>query len=76
MLLKEDYAITILTLNAQPTLSIQDKLIILKNRKDVLRTEKAIEEVLIAKQSTIPQIDSTKCKFCGRKPYTTDKYAF
>jgi bacterioferritin (cytochrome b1) len=73
---KEDYAITILTLDTQPTLSVQDKLTILKNREDVLRTKKATEEALAAKQSAIPLIDSIKCKFCGRKPYTIDKYAF
>src|ERR1700722_11231706 len=73
---KEDYAVTVLTLDAQPTLSVQDKLTILKNREDVLRTEKATEEALAAKQSAVPQIDSIKCKFCGRKPHTTDKCAF
>jgi hypothetical protein len=73
---KEDYTVTILTLDAQPTLSVQDKLTILKNREDVLRTKKAIEEALAAKQSAIPQIHSIKCKFCGRKPHTTDKCAF
>jgi bacterioferritin (cytochrome b1) len=46
---KEDYAITVLILDAQPTLSIQDKLMILKNREDILRTEKATEEALAVK---------------------------
>jgi hypothetical protein len=74
--LPKEYAITIATLDAQPTLSVQDKLTVLKNREDVLRTEKATEEALAAKQSAIPQIHSIKCKFCGRKPHTTDKCAF
>ena len=51
---KEDYAVTVLTLDAQPTLSVQDKLTVLKNREDVLRTEKATEEALAAKQSAVP----------------------
>jgi hypothetical protein len=74
--LPKEYAVTIATLDAQPTLSVQDKLTVLKNREDVLRTEKATEEALAAKQSAVPQIDSMKCKFCGRKPHTTDKCAF
>jgi hypothetical protein len=54
--LPEEYAITVATLDAQPNLSVQDKLVALQNREDVLRTIKNAEDkALVAKQSAVPK---------------------
>jgi hypothetical protein len=54
--LLEEYAITVATLDAQPNLSVQDKLVALQNREDVLRTIKNAEDkALVAKQSAVPK---------------------
>jgi hypothetical protein len=54
--LPEEYAITVATLDAQPYLSVQDKLVALRNREDVLRTIKNAEDkALAAKQSAVPK---------------------
>jgi hypothetical protein len=63
----------------QPNLSVQDKLVALRNREDVLRVVRAAEDkALAAKQSIVlkQSRDSTKCKFCQRGPYNTDDYEF
>jgi len=78
--LPDRYAITVATLDAQPNLSVQDKLVALRNREDVLRVAKATKDkALVAKQSTVPKspIDSTKYKFCRREnTYDTNKCEF
>jgi hypothetical protein len=54
--LPEEYATTVATLDAQPNLSVQDKLVALQNREDVLRTIKNAEDkALVAKQSAVPK---------------------
>lgn len=79
--LPDEYAITIATLDAQPNLSVQDKLIALRNREDVIRVAKAIEDkALAAKQSAVPKPDNEgstiRCGFCRRRPHDTDKCQF
>ena len=71
------YSITVATLDAQPDLTVHDKLTALQNREDVLRTAKATEDALTAKQSAVPKSDSViKCEFCGKKPHDTYKCTF
>ena len=71
------YSITVAILDAQPDLTVHNKLTALRNREDVLRTAKVTEDVLTAKQSAVPKSDSViKCEFCGKKPYNTHKYVF
>jgi hypothetical protein len=54
LVLPDKYAITVATLDAQQNLSVQDKLVALHNREDVLQVAKAIEDkALAAKQSLI-----------------------
>ena len=78
--LPDQYAITVATLDAQPNLTVQDKLVALRNREDVLRVTKAAEDkALTAKQSVVPKpsSDNTKCRFCQReKTHFTDEYEF
>ena len=79
--LPDEYAVTIATLDAQPNLSVQDKLVALRNREDVIRVAKAIEDkALAAKQSAVPRSDiegsAIKCGFCRRGPHDTDKCQF
>jgi hypothetical protein len=69
--LLEGYAITIAILDTQPNLTVYEKLTALQNCKDILQTVRATDEVLAAKQSTVPKSEnSTKCKFCKQKPHT------
>ena len=75
----DDYAITVATLDAQPNLSVHDKLATLRNREDMLRIARATEDkALAAKQSALLQKsrDGTKCKFCNRGPHDTDDCEF
>jgi hypothetical protein len=80
--LPDEYAVTVATLDAQPNLSVQDKLVALRNREDVVRVAKAIEDkALAAKDSAVPKQgkdDDTraKCDFCKRGLYTKDKCLF
>jgi Reverse transcriptase (RNA-dependent DNA polymerase)/gag-polypeptide of LTR copia-type len=77
--LPDEYAITVATLDAQPNLTVQDKLVALRNREDVLRVAKAAEDkALAAKQSAVPKQsqDDSKCKFCQRGKHDTDECAF
>jgi hypothetical protein len=76
--LPEEYAITVATLDAQPNLSVQDKLVALRNREDVLRTIKNAEDkALAAKQSAVPKQAEIKCQFCNRgRPHTTEECEF
>lgn len=77
--LPDEYTITITTLDVQLNLSVQDKLVALQNREDILRVTKVIEDkALAAKQSTAlkKSRDSTKCKFCQCGPHDTDDYEF
>ena len=78
--LPDQYAITVATLDAQPNLTVQDKLVALRNREDVLRVTKAAEDkALAAKQSAVPKpsSDNTKCRFCQReKTHFTDECEF
>jgi hypothetical protein len=46
--LPDQYAITVATLDAQPNLTVQDKLVALRNREDVLRVAKAAEDKALA----------------------------
>jgi hypothetical protein len=78
--LPDQYAITVATLDAQPNLTVQDKLVALRNREDVIRVAKAAgDKALVAKQSAVPKLslDSTKCRFCQReKTHDTDECEF
>jgi hypothetical protein len=65
--LLEDYAVTVATLDTQLNLTILDKLVILRNREDVLRTIKNAEDkALAAKQSAVPKQAEIKCLFCNK----------
>ena len=46
--LPDEYAIIIATLDAQPNLSVQEKLVALRNREDVLRVVKTTEDKVLA----------------------------
>jgi hypothetical protein len=79
--LPDEYAITVATLDAQPNLSVQDKLVALRNREDVVRVAKAIEDkALAAKDSAVPKQGNTdagaKCDFCQRGIHNNDKCPF
>ena len=80
--LPDEYAVTVATLDAQPNLSVQDKLVALRNREDVVRVAKAIEDkALASKDSAVPKQDKdddtgAKCDFCKRRPHTKDKCPF
>jgi len=77
--LPDDFAITVATLDAQPNLTVQEKLVALRNREDVLRISKAAEDkALAAKESAVPIIgNSIKCKFCHQKRvHDTDNCEF
>jgi hypothetical protein len=79
--LPDDYSTTVATLNAQPNLTVQDKLVALRNYEDVLRTTKVEQaKALKAKESTVPyteSIGSTKCKFCNiGRIHSTDECEF
>jgi hypothetical protein len=76
--LPEDYAVTVATLDAQPHLIVQDKLVALRNREDVLRTIKNAEDkALAAKQSAVPKQAEIKCQFCNKsRSHTTDECEF
>jgi hypothetical protein len=77
--LPNDFAITVATLDAQPILTVQEKLVALRNREDVLRISKAAEDkALAAKESAVPTTgNSTKCKFCHQKRvHDTDNCEF
>ena len=74
--LPEEFAITVATLDAQPNLSVQDKLVALRNREDVVRVAKAVEDkALAAKQSAVPKQEK-KCDFCHRGAHETDECQF
>jgi hypothetical protein len=76
--LPEDYAVTVATLDAQPNLTVQDKLVALRNREDVLRTIKNAEDkALAAKQSAVPKQVEIKCQFCNKsRSHSTDECEF
>jgi len=76
--LPEEYAVTVATLDAQPNLTVHDKLVALKNREDVLRTIKEAEDkALAARQSAVPKQAEVKCQFCNKgRPHTTDECEF
>jgi len=76
--LPEDYAVTVATLDAQPNLTVLDKLVALRNREDVLRTIKNVEDkALAAKQSAVPKQADIKCLFCNKSQlHSIDKCEF
>jgi Reverse transcriptase (RNA-dependent DNA polymerase) len=76
--LPEDYAVTVATLDAQPNLTVLDKLVALRNREDVLRTIKNVEDkALAAKQSAVPKQADIKCLFCNKsRSHSTDECEF
>jgi hypothetical protein len=76
--LPDKYTTTIATLDAQPYLTVQEKLVILRNYEDVLRITKAeYNKALKAKESAILKEESTKCKFCHKsRVYSIDEYEF
>ena len=46
--LLEDYVVTVTTLDVQPNLSVHDKLVVLRNREDVLCMIKNVEDKALA----------------------------
>jgi hypothetical protein len=76
--LPDKYTTTIATLDTQPYLTVQEKLVILQNYKDVLRTTKVeYNKALKAKESAVLKEESTKCKFCHKsRVYSMDKCEF
>jgi hypothetical protein len=76
--LPEDYAVTVATLDAQLNLTVLDKLVILRNREDVLYTIKNAEDKALAtKQSAVPKQAEVKYLFCNKsRSHSIDKCEF